>query len=223
MLEIAPQPFATLFAACILSSVMESSEPAAPGGGGSDARGCVVWLTGLSGSGKTTAAFALATKVAERAAQRCYVLDGDRLRGGLSSDLGFSPADRRENVRRAAEVAALMADAGLIVVVALISPYRADRDAARSRTRPIPFFEVHMDAPLEECERRDSKGLYRRARAGEIAEFTGVTAPYEPPLAPDLRLDTFASTPDEIGEQLYSFLQNCGVISRAAVPHLATR
>jgi adenylyl-sulfate kinase len=222
MLEIAPQPFAALFAACILSSVMESSESAA-GGRAGGSRGCVVWLTGLSGSGKTTAALALAARIEERAAQRCYVLDGDRLRGGLNSDLGFSPADRRENVRRAAEVAALMADAGLIVIVALISPYRADRDAARYRMRPVLFFEVHMDAPLEQCERRDPKGLYRRARGGEIAEFTGVSAPYEPPLAPDLRLDTIASAPDEIGEQLYSFLQNRGIVTPGVSPRVASR
>src|SRR5258706_4472588 len=174
MLEIAPQPFAALFVACILSSVMESSESAPPGGRAGSERGCVVWLTGLSGSGKTTAAIALAARIEQRSAERCSVLDGDQLRRGLNSDLGFSPADRRENVRRAAEVAALMADAGLIVIVALISPYRADRDAARSRVRPIPFFEIYMDSTLEQCERRDPKGLYRRARGGEIAEFTGV-------------------------------------------------
>ena len=168
--------------------------------------GCVVWLTGLSGSGKTTAAVALANVIHSRTSHRAYVLDGDHLRTSLNADLGFSPSDRAENVRRAGAVAALMADAGLIAIVALISPYRAGREAARAMTHSRPFFEIFISTPLEQCERRDAKGLYRRARSGELPEFTGVSAPYEPPPDPDLTLDTSSGTPELIGERLYAFL-----------------
>ena len=175
--------------------------------------GCVVWLTGLSGSGKTTAALTLSSLLADRTSRASYVLDGDRLRNGLNADLGFTPFDREENVRRAAAVAALMADAGLIVIVALISPYRAGRDGARALAHPYPFFEIYLETPLEQCELRDPKGLYRRARRGEIEQFTGISAPYEPPLRPDLTLDTTVATPDEIGERLFAFLAERSVIS----------
>jgi len=168
--------------------------------------GCVVWLTGLSGSGKTTAAVALANVIHSRTSRRAYVLDGDHLRTGLNSDLGFSPSDRAENVRRAGAVAALMADAGLITIVALISPYRAGREAARALARSTPFFEIFVSTPLETCERRDAKGLYRRARKGELRDFTGVSAPYEPPSEPDLTVDTSAETPEQIAERLFAFL-----------------
>jgi adenylyl-sulfate kinase len=168
--------------------------------------GCVVWLTGLSGSGKTTAAVALANAIHTRTKHRAYVLDGDRLRTGLNSDLGFSPSDRAENVRRAGAVAALMADAGLFAIVSLISPYRAGREAARAMAHPHPFFEVYVDTPLERCEQRDAKGLYRRARSGELRDFTGVSAPYEPPSAPDLTLDTSNEAPEQIAQRLYAFL-----------------
>jgi adenylyl-sulfate kinase len=159
------------------------------------ARGCVIWLTGLSGSGKTTIAQLLARELAD-AGRPAYVLDGDRLRAGLNSDLGFTPADRAENIRRAGHVAALFADAGVVAIAAFISPYRRDREAARAAAA-ADFLEVYLDTPIEVCERRDVKGLYKRARAGEIADFTGVSAPYEPPEHPDLRIDTSNTTPDD--------------------------
>lgn len=168
--------------------------------------GCVVWLTGLSGSGKTTAAAALANVIHARTARCAYVLDGDRLRSVLNSDLGFSPSDRAENVRRTGAVAALMADAGLIAIVALISPYRAGREAARTMAQPHPFFEICVNTPIEVCERRDAKGLYRRARSGDLPEFTGVSAPYEAPDAPDLTVDTSTATPKQVAERLFAFL-----------------
>lgn len=148
-----------------------------------------VWLTGLSGAGKSTLAAALAGRL--RAAGRPQaVLDGDVLRAGLCRDLGFSDADRRENIRRVAEVARLMNEAGVTVVCALISPLRADRAMAREIVGDARFFEVHVAAPLAVCEARDPKGLYRRARAGLIPQFTGIDSAYEEPLAPQLRLPT---------------------------------
>lgn len=151
--------------------------------------GLVVWLTGLSGSGKSTVAFEVEHELV-RSGRAAVVLDGDNLRLGLNSDLGFSEADRAENVRRTAELAVLFAQAGLVTLVPLISPYRAHRLAARSAAERagIRFVEVYLDTPLDECERRDPKGLYQRARAGEIREFTGVDAPYEPPETPELVL-----------------------------------
>ncbi|HNQ72693.1 MAG TPA: adenylyl-sulfate kinase [Verrucomicrobiota bacterium] len=151
--------------------------------------GCVVWLTGLSGAGKTTTARALEAVL--RAEQRAVaVLDGDALRRGLCADLGFSAADRQENIRRVGEVARLFAEAGLICVVALISPYRRDRARARAAAPPGRFIEVYINAPLAVCEQRDPKGLYARARAGGLAEFTGISAPYEPPEHPEVELLT---------------------------------
>lgn len=150
----------------------------------------VPWLTGLSGAGKST----IAQLVRERllaAGRPCTILDGDALRAGLCRDLGFSEADRRENMRRVAELAVLFAQAGVIPIVALISPYRADRAAARARIG-AGFLEVFVDTPIAECRRRDVKGLYARADAGMLPQFTGVGAPYEPPEAPELRLDTTA-------------------------------
>jgi adenylyl-sulfate kinase len=151
--------------------------------------GVVLWLTGLSGSGKSTLAFELERRLtAER--RLTYVLDGDNIRHGLSSDLGFSPEDRTENIRRVSEVAALFADAGIITLTSFISPYRSDRALARARVPAGRFFEVFLDVPIEVCERRDPKGLYKKARRGEIREFTGVSAPYERPETPELSLDT---------------------------------
>jgi bifunctional enzyme CysN/CysC len=149
--------------------------------------GATLWLTGLSGSGKSTIADAVATRLFELG-HPAYVLDGDNVRHGLNADLGFSPADRSENVRRISEVAALLADAGLTVLVPVISPYRADRDRARQAhgAAGLRFVEVFVDTPLAVCEQRDPKGLYARARAGELRGLTGVDAPYEAPLSPDL-------------------------------------
>jgi bifunctional enzyme CysN/CysC len=147
-------------------------------------RGAILWFTGLSGAGKSTLAAALERRLFASGYQVC-LLDGDDLRRGLNADLGFSPAARAENIRRVGEVSALIAEAGMLVISAFISPYRADRERVRAAHREH-FHEIHINAPLAVCEARDVKGLYRRARAGEIAEFTGVSAPYEPPLAPEL-------------------------------------
>ena len=148
-----------------------------------------VWFTGLPGSGKSTLAHAAAAMLAAEGVL-AYVLDGDNLRFGLNSDLGFSPADRAENIRRAGEVAALLRDAGIVVLASFISPYRRDRDRARSVHPDEAFVEVFVDAPLEVCERRDPKGLYAKARSGAIAELTGLSAPYEEPDDPELHIDT---------------------------------
>jgi adenylyl-sulfate kinase len=149
--------------------------------------GATVWMTGLPASGKSTVAAAVEARLVGEG-RPAYVLDGDNLRHGLNGDLGFSAEDRAENVRRTAEVSALLADAGVVVLVALVSPYRADRAAARAihEQRELPFLEVHVATPLEECERRDPKGLYARARAGQLQHLTGVDDPYEPPDASDV-------------------------------------
>ncbi len=153
------------------------------------AKGSVVWLTGLSGSGKSTVAYAVEERLV-LAGKPAVVLDGDNLRHGLNADLGFTEEDRRENIRRVAEVATLFADAGVVALVPLISPYRSGRDAARAiaQASDVQFVEVFVDTPLDECERRDPKGLYAKARAGEITGFTGVDDPYEAPLHPELVL-----------------------------------
>ena len=158
-------------------------------------RGATVWLTGLSGSGKSTIAVAIERMLVE-AGRPAYRLDGDNLRHGLNADLGFSAADRDENVRRAGEVAVLLADAGVVALVPLISPYREGRDRARAAhaAAGVPFVEVYVDTPIETCERRDPKGLYAKARAGEITGFTGIDDPYEAPAAPELVV-----TPDDGG------------------------
>jgi adenylyl-sulfate kinase len=151
--------------------------------------GAVVWLTGLPGSGKSTLAMALERRLADLGWQ-AYTLDGDNVRRGLNSDLGFSPQDRQENIRRIGEVAALFADAGTVCIVAFISPYRADRAKARTAAGACRFFEVYVKSSLATCERRDPKGHYRKAHAGLIKDFTGVDAPYEAPEAPDIAIDT---------------------------------
>lgn len=148
-----------------------------------------VWLTGLSGAGKSTIANHLELKLAASGAHT-YILDGDNLRHGLNKDLGFSDADRSENIRRVAEVARLMVDAGLIVIVSLISPFAKDRESAKALFEDGQFIEVFIDTSLEECEKRDPKGLYKRVRNGEISEFTGVDSPYERPLNADLIINT---------------------------------
>ena len=150
-----------------------------------------VWLTGLPGSGKSTLAHAAEALLAAQGVL-AYVLDGDNLRFGLNSDLGFSPEDRAENIRRAGEVAALLRDAGAVVLASFVSPYRRDRDRVRSLHPDGSFVEVFVDAPLSVCEQRDPKGLYARARCGAIADVTGVSAPYEAPTGPEMRIDTSA-------------------------------
>jgi adenylyl-sulfate kinase len=164
-----------------------------------------VWLTGLSGSGKSTIAFEMARQLVSKG-YGCYVLDGDILRRGLNRDLGFSPKDRAENVRRTAEVCKLFNDAGLFVMAAFISPYREDRECCRKIIGPEAFLETYLSAPLDVCERRDPKGLYARARAGEIREFTGVSAPYEPPARPNITLDTAALSVRECVDRLLDAL-----------------
>ncbi|MBI5505116.1 MAG: adenylyl-sulfate kinase [Deltaproteobacteria bacterium] len=159
-------------------------------------RGCTVWLTGLSGSGKSTVANLLEKALWERGV-RSYVLDGDNVRHGLNKDLGFSPKDRTENIRRIGEVAALFTDAGVVNVTAFISPYRADRDLVRKVQAEGNFIEVYVKCDLDECEKRDPKGLYKKARAGEIPEFTGISAPYEAPDNAELVVDTTGQTPEQ--------------------------
>jgi bifunctional enzyme CysN/CysC len=158
-------------------------------------RGALVWLTGLSGAGKSTIAQALERQLSA-AGVHTYLLDGDDLRKGLNGDLGFTPEARVENIRRAGEVGRLMVDAGLVVLAAFISPYRADRQMVRERFAVGDFIEVFVDTPLAVCEQRDPKGLYERARRGEIPNFTGISAPYEAPATPELKIDTTSCTPD---------------------------
>ena len=167
-------------------------------------RSGVLWFTGLPGSGKTTLAFELEQSLFGKGFQ-VYVLDGDNIRHGMSSDLGFSPEDRGENIRRVGELAALMARAGYIAISAFISPYRGDRALAR-RAAGDGFHEIHLEAALEVCERRDPKGLYKKARRGEIADFTGVSAPYETPESPELVIDTGELTVAESMDILLQFV-----------------
>jgi bifunctional enzyme CysN/CysC len=170
-------------------------------------RGATVWFTGLSGSGKSTIASAVAVDLTRRGVLT-YTLDGDNLRHGLNADLGFSADDRTENVRRVAEVARLFADAGVVALVPLISPYRAGREHARAlhEAAGLVFLEVFVDAPLDVCEARDPKGLYAKARAGELTGFTGIDDPYEPPAAPDLVIAADVVPPDAAAEQVIARL-----------------
>jgi bifunctional enzyme CysN/CysC len=161
----------------------------------------VLWLTGLSGAGKSTIANMIEKKLV-RMNRHTFLLDGDNVRHGLNKDLGFTDADRVENIRRVGEVAKLMADAGLIVITAFISPFRAEREMVRSMMAPGEFIEIHIDTPLEEAERRDVKGLYKKARAGQLKNFTGIDSPYEPPEDPEIRIDTTVMTPDEAAEEI---------------------
>ena len=173
---------------------------------------CVLWFTGLSGAGKSTIA-SLLEKRLHAMGRHTYVLDGDNVRHGLTKDLGFTPADRVENIRRVAEVARLMADAGLIVLVSLISPFRAERRMARDLLGPGEFFEVFVDTPLDVAESRDPKGLYKKVRRGELKNFTGVDSPYERPEHPEVRLETTESTPERAVEILLQQLRQAGVIA----------
>ena len=169
-------------------------------------RARVLWFTGLSGSGKSTVANLLDKKL-HSGGQHSFVLDGDNVRHGLNRDLGFSDADRVENIRRVAEVAKLMADAGLIVLVSFISPFRAERQIARQLIGETEFVEIFVDTPIEECAARDPKGLYKLARAGKIKNFTGMDSPYESPANPDIHLATSRKTPEELVEQVESWLR----------------
>ncbi|MBW2273748.1 MAG: adenylyl-sulfate kinase [Deltaproteobacteria bacterium] len=175
-------------------------------------RGATIWFTGLSGSGKSTVAVAAEHALHERG-RLTYVLDGDNVRMGLNKNLGFSPEDRTENIRRIGEVAKLFTDAGAIVFTSFISPYRADRDQVREIMADGDFIEVHVHADLAICEERDPKGLYKKARAGEIPEFTGISAPYEEPEKPELVLDTGKYSVEESVAQLTAFLEKKGYLT----------
>ena len=174
-------------------------------------KGCVIWFTGLSGSGKSTLANAV-EHVLHQQRHHTYVLDGDNVRHGLNKNLGFSPEDREENIRRIGEVAKLFADAGTIVMTAFISPYRADRDQARELIAEGRFVEVFVDCPLEVCEERDTKGLYKKARAGEIKEFTGISAPYEPPFDPEVTVNTAELSIEESAHAVVASLVKTGLV-----------
>jgi adenylylsulfate kinase len=152
-------------------------------------KSCILWFTGLSGSGKSTLANALAKALHQRQV-RTFVLDGDNIRHGLNKDLGFSPEDRTENIRRIGEVAKLFVEAGIVTLTAFISPFRADREQVRAMVEEGEFIEVYVKCDLQTCEQRDPKGLYRKARAGQIPEFTGISSPYEEPLQPEITVDT---------------------------------
>jgi adenylylsulfate kinase len=174
-------------------------------------RGAVVWLTGLSASGKSTIARRAEQLLLERG-HAAYVLDGDNIRFGLNKDLGFSPADRTENIRRIGEVAKLFADACVVTLTAFISPYRADRDTVRAIMPEGTFVECFVHADIALCEARDPKGLYKKARAGQIPEFTGISAPYEEPASPELVIRTGEGTVDECAMQILDHLARIGVI-----------
>ncbi len=174
-------------------------------------KGCVIWFTGLSGSGKSTLALEVESKLHQRG-HLTYVLDGDNVRHGLNKNLGFSPEDREENIRRIGEVAKLFNDAGVIAMTAFISPYRADRDNARELLDEGRFVEVFVDCPLEVCEARDTKGLYQKARTGEIKEFTGISAPYEAPSQAELTVNTDSLTLNECTDRVIALLESKGLI-----------
>src|SRR5438270_2633435 len=176
-------------------------------------KGATLWFTGLSGSGKSTIAFTLEHALVQLG-NLAYVLDGDNIRNGLNKNLRFSAADREQNIRRIGEVAKLFADAGLLVMTSFISPYRKDRDAVRAlhAAAGLPFIEVHLSTPIETCETRDPKGLYKKARAGELKNFTGIDDPYEPPQTPELTIDATSTSPQEATLLLLAYLEKHGLI-----------
>ncbi|MGP0565570.1 MULTISPECIES: adenylyl-sulfate kinase [unclassified Nitrospina] len=176
-------------------------------------RGTILWFTGLSGAGKTTLSIALERALFERKAL-VTILDGDVVRGGLNKDLDFSPEDRKENIRRIGEVARLLSETGIIVIVAFISPFRADRDQIRASIDAGRFIEVFVDCPLEICEQRDTKGLYLKARKGEILNFTGISSPYEPPLNPEIHIRTDIQKVHQCVNTILSFMENNCVFLR---------
>lgn len=175
-------------------------------------KGIVIWFTGLSGSGKSTISRGVEKRLFEMG-YHSYVLDGDNIRFGLNKNLGFSPEDRKENIRRISEVAKLFADAGIITLTAFISPYREDRDNARKLLGEGEFIEVYVKCSIEECERRDVKGLYKKVKLGEIKEFTGISAPYEEPLNPELILETDKYPLEENVEKVIAYLKEKRIIN----------
>ena len=174
-------------------------------------RGVILWYTGLSGCGKSTIANEVEKKIFE-SGYHTYVLDGDNIRFGLNSNLGFSPEDRTENIRRIGEVAKLFVDAGVVVSTAFISPYRKDRDGVRSIVEDGDMVEIFVKCDLEVCEQRDAKGLYKKARAGEIKEFTGISAPYEEPENPELVVDAAKNSAEECAKMIVDYLKKNGYL-----------
>jgi adenylylsulfate kinase len=177
-------------------------------------KGATLWFTGLSGSGKSTIAFTLEHALVQRG-RLAYVLDGDNIRHGLNKNLGFSAADREENIRRIGEVAKLFADAGVITMASFISPYRKDRDVVRALhvEAKVPFIEVHLATPIETCEQRDPKGLYKKARAGQLKGFTGIDDPYEAPLQAEITIDATVTSPQQAAQQLMDYLEKQGMFA----------
>jgi len=175
-------------------------------------RGLVLWFTGLSASGKSTVANYVDELLAHRGCHS-FVLDGDNIRHGLNKNLGFSAEDRAENIRRIGEVAKLFAEAGVIAITCFISPYRADRDAARALHKDGGFIEIFVDCPIEICEQRDPKGLYKKARAGQLKGFTGIDDPYEPPLKPELVLDARTKSAESLAEEVVAYMDSIGALS----------
>src|SRR4051794_6069133 len=176
-------------------------------------KGATIWFTGLSGSGKSTIAFTLEHALVQQG-RLAYVLDGDNIRHGLNKNLGFSAADREENIRRIGEVAKLFADFGVLTMTSFISPYRKDRDGVRALhvEAQLPFIEVFVNTPIETCEQRDPKGLYKKARAGQLKNFTGIDDPYEPPPQPELTLDATNTSPQEAVVVLLQYLDRQGIL-----------
>jgi len=175
-------------------------------------KGSIVWITGLSGAGKSTLSLELEKRLLDKNTM-AYTLDGDLVRQGLNSDLGFSREDRTENIRRIGEVARLFADAAFVVIVAFISPFRKDRDRVRESMDPGRFVEVFLDCPLDVCERRDPKGLYQKARRGEIEDFTGISSPYEPPVSAEVQLKTDQMTVDQCINKIFDYLNENKVLT----------
>jgi adenylylsulfate kinase len=173
--------------------------------------GCVIWMTGLSGSGKSSLAAEMERRLMNQGVH-CFVLDGDNVRHGLNADLGFSDEDRKENIRRVGEVARLFVNAGLVVLTSFISPFREDRSSVRSLFSKGTFFEIYVRCPLDLCESRDPKGLYARARKGEITEFTGIDSPYEEPENPELVLDTSELPLEDCAGRIMEILESSGII-----------
>src|ERR1700719_1757909 len=176
-------------------------------------KGCTLWFTGLSGSGESTVAYTLEHALVQ-IGRLAYVLDGDNIRHGLNKNLGFSAADREENIRRIGEVAKLFADCGAITMTSFISPYRKDRDIVRAlhAADKLPFIEVHVNTPIATCEERDPKGLYKKARAGQLKNFTGIDDPYEAPNSPELTLDATNTSPQEAAVILMDYLEKQGLL-----------